>query len=328
MVEVGHTPEPGGAHRAQLPAPMPMRLPALLSWLLALACLPACGPAEQPALPKTRHLEIQQLSEHLFLHVSWLRTDAAVYACNGLVYVQGGEAIVFDTPADDSAARELIAWAGARASIEAVVVNHFHDDCLGGLAAFHAGGVPSYATRLTRELAAAEGLPEAQLPQQDFGSLLELRAGGKPVLNCRLGAAHSPDNIVSYLPEEQLLFGGCMIKAMGAARGNLADADTLSWAGTVARVAGRFPEARRIVPGHGAPAAASCWTTPAASSAGNSYPPPALRDWLTPALPQTPKRRKDYSIRAFFPPSFPFCRFPLRFTPGKGPWRSLARSLR
>jgi metallo-beta-lactamase class B len=56
---------------------------------------------------------------------------------------------------------------------------------------------------------------------------------------------------VSYLPDEKVLFGGCQVKAMGAGRGNVADANTVLWPVQAKAIKAAYPEAEIIVPGHG-----------------------------------------------------------------------------
>lgn len=102
----------------------------------------------------TSHLEIEQLAKHTYVHRSYLYDNKWGHvACNGVIYINNGEAIVFDTPVDDSASNELLNWIKQEkgAKTTAVVVNHFHADCLGGLRAFHAAGITSYSNELTRQ---------------------------------------------------------------------------------------------------------------------------------------------------------------------------------
>lgn len=62
------------------------------------------------------------------------------------------------------------------------------------------------------------------------------------------------DNIVSWIADEQVLFGGCLVKAGGAKTlGYIKEADLVAWPATLAKVKERFPAARLIVPGHGDP---------------------------------------------------------------------------
>ena len=200
---------------------------------------------------QTESLKIIRLSPQTFVHVSYLNVpDYGRVPCNGLVFVDGQEAVVVDTPTNDSASVELIRWVeGPLASeVRAVVVTHFHDDCLAGLAAFHSRAVPSYATYATVELARKN---DNALPSQGFDSLLEITVGNKKVVNQFFGEGHTTDNIVSYLPSEEVLFGGCLIKEVGAGKGNLADANLSAWANTVRRIKQTYPNVKYVVPGHG-----------------------------------------------------------------------------
>ena len=71
-----------------------------------------------------------------------------------MVYINGDEAIIFDTPTDDEASVNLIKWVQEEMNkkIKAVVVTHFHEDCLGGLNVFHENGITSYASNKTIEI--------------------------------------------------------------------------------------------------------------------------------------------------------------------------------
>lgn len=196
-------------------------------------------------------LRIEQLTTHTFVHISQLVIpNYGSFPCNGMIYVNEGEAIVFDTPIGDTISNELINWLQKEKNLEVkgIVVNHFHDDCLGGIAAFHRACIPSYASEQTIALA-KDGAFE--LPQHSFSEKLEMRAGSGTVINRYFGAGHTADNIVSYVPGEEVLFGGCMIKEMGAGRGNLNDADTIAWPVTVALVKKAYPRLKHVIPGHG-----------------------------------------------------------------------------
>ena len=138
-----------------------------------------------------------------------------------MVVVDKGEAIVFDTPVDDASSVELIRLIASelRTEIKAVVATHFHVDCLGGLASFHEAGVPSYALQQTIDLARANGA--TALPQNGFAGRQELEVGDESVWITHHGAGHTHDNVVGYLPSDQVLFGGCLIKSVGAGKGKL-----------------------------------------------------------------------------------------------------------
>jgi metallo-beta-lactamase class B len=196
---------------------------------------------------ETPNLKIQQLTEQVYLHVTYLQTDSfGKVACNGMIYMNETEAIVFDTPSDNASSIELIQWIqGQGRNINAVVVNHFHIDALGGLDAFHELGIPSYGSDKTKALA------ETVKPQNGFETISQIELGDKLVINQYFGEAHTTDNIVSYLPAEGVLFGGCMIKSLNAGKGNLEDANVDEWSETVRKIKKTFPDIKMVIPGHG-----------------------------------------------------------------------------
>ena len=200
---------------------------------------------------ETDTLKISQLSEHTFQHITYLQTESfGKVACNGMIVANDGEAIIFDTPNTDTESEELIHWIENElgCTVKAVVATHFHTDCLGGLNAFHTREIPSYGYARTLELAATHNNP---IPQNGFTYSLELMVGGEPVIVDYLGAGHTMDNSIGYFPGDKVLFGGCLIKSIGAGKGNLEDANTAVWPETVSQLKGKYPEAKIIIPGHG-----------------------------------------------------------------------------
>lgn len=177
--------------------------------------------------------------------------DFGTVDCNGLVYVVNGEALVVDTPHSESLSEVLTERVqgelGAR--VIGVVIGHTHADSMGGVNAFHKLGIPSYSSRVAQQLAGVQSLP---IPRAGYESALELRVGGKSVRCQYFGPGHTLDNAVTYLVEEKVLFGDCLIKSEGAGKGNLADAVVEKWSDTVRKVKDAFPDLETVVPGHGA----------------------------------------------------------------------------
>ncbi len=197
-------------------------------------------------------LKIVPISEHSFVHISYLNTsEYGKVPCNGLVYIRNNQAVVFDTPTNPEASKELLMWLteNKKSNVIAVVINHFHVDCLGGLETFHESGIASFTNNETIKLAKEEG---AVVPQNGFDLQNELEVGGEKIINRHFGEAHTMDNIISYIPDEELIFGGCMIKSLNAQKGNLNDANVSEWSNTVRKIKKHYPNLRIIVPGHGA----------------------------------------------------------------------------
>lgn len=228
---------------------MKLYFPAIFFvFLFSVHCLFA---QETKSIYSTETLQIEQISPNTFVHISYLNTqDFGKVACNGMIVINGGEALILDTLTDDETSWELISWLEKEqhVKVKAVLATHFHNDCVGGLKAFHAKGVASYGSNETITLAKAAGDP---VPENGFYEELILEVGDLEVINMFFGQGHTRDNVVAYVPSDQVLFGGCLIKELGAGLGFLGDANTATWSETVSKVKSNFPQIRIVIPGHG-----------------------------------------------------------------------------
>lgn len=203
-------------------------------------------------LYKSDDLIVTQISENTFIHTSFLQTDDfGKVPCNGLIVRDAKETIIFDTPANDKSTTALIAWITKtlHCKINAIIPTHFHNDCLGGLQAFHDQQIPSYAYNQTIELAKANHFV---VPKNSFSDSLTLTVGKEKIIAKFLGEGHTKDNVIGYFPSENIMFGGCLVKELNATKGYLGDANIVEWSATVQKVKAAFPNVKTIVPGHGA----------------------------------------------------------------------------
>ncbi len=224
----------------------------LLITIMVLSCKTST-PVEKKLSYTSETLVLQQLTPHVYQHISYLQTQSfGKVACNGMIVIDKNEAIIFDTPADAATSLELINLVEKelKCTIKAIIPTHFHIDCLGGLDAFHTKNIPSYANTLTIKLAAEQNY---MLPKNEFNTTLELEVGSKKVLLDFLGEGHTKDNIIGYFPSEHVLFGGCLVKELGAVKGNLEDANVGVWPETMRTIKKKYPEAKIVIPGHGEP---------------------------------------------------------------------------
>ncbi len=199
-------------------------------------------------------LECYRLSDQVFWYVSYAEMKGfGRVASNGLVYTDGGQAFLFDTPVNDTLTKDLLEWIkdSLHAEVIGFVPNHWHEDCMGGLAYLQQKGIPSWANHRTVEIAREKGLP---IPDRAFDDSLTLWLNEQPIICYFPGPAHSMDNIVVWLPNEKILFAGCLCKEMASAGlGNTADRSLPEWAATIEKVQTTFPNALIVVPGHGKP---------------------------------------------------------------------------
>lgn len=191
----------------------------------------------------------------------WLHTSEKEIApwgmvpTNGLVIEDGEGSILVDSAWDDSQTAYILRWARETLGkpVTRAVFTHAHEDKMGGVAAVRESGAKTFAASDSNTLAAERGMTPAE-------TVLEFDASGVSVQLAPLvvfdpGPGHTVDNIVVGLPEEGVIFGGCLIRpGESGSLGNVADADITHWDRAVELVSGQFPDARIVIPSHGPPA--------------------------------------------------------------------------
>lgn len=201
---------------------------------------------------QTENLIVKKLSNHIYQHISLLITDDfGKVECNGMVVINGNEAVIFDTPADSESSVQLINFITneLKTTITAIIPTHFHEDCVGGIQEFEKQSIPIYVSNLTAELLRENGRNFSNLMM--FDSFHALNIGNKKVYVEYFGEGHTKDNVIGYFPESNAIFGGCLIKSFGANKGYLGDAYTDKWSETVQQVKLKYPNIEIVIPGHG-----------------------------------------------------------------------------
>jgi len=197
-------------------------------------------------------IELIKLSDNAYIHVSYTNyPNIGRTGANGLILIDENQAFLFDSPWTDLQTEKLFSWVQDSLGVNIVgfVPNHWHVDCMGGLGYIKKQNVKSYANQMTIDIAKSEGLP---VPEYGFKDSLELKLGDKLIECYYLGAAHSLDNIVVWIPSEKILFPGCMVKRVGAKNlGFTADGDLAAYPHTLTKLIELFPLAEIVIPGHG-----------------------------------------------------------------------------
>ena len=138
----------------------------------------------------SKDIELIQLSENAYVHVSYSELpNFGRFSSNGLIFINGSEAFLFDTPATDSLTIDLVAWITESMKLKIVgfIPNHWHSDCMGGLGYLHHQKIESYASQVTIDIAKSQNLP---IPEHGFKDSLQLQVGDKLIKCYYLGAAH------------------------------------------------------------------------------------------------------------------------------------------
>ncbi len=238
---------------------------ATILWCLGTVPVSA-QPPEQVFEAVTEDLKLEQLTAGVWRHVSYHEVEGfGRVPGNGLLVVSGKTGALIDTPWTGEQTRELFGWAKQRLSAEiaVVVATHSHQDCAGGLAAAHRLGARSYASKKTAKLARRGG---QALPQTTFKRSLEVAVGALKLKLHAAGPGHTADNIVVWIPEEEMgraggapgvLFGGCLVRSAASKNlGYTREADLERWPRTIETLIEAYGDARWIVPGHGRPGGA------------------------------------------------------------------------
>lgn len=220
--------------------------------IITLSCSTQKKKLQSKKVYQSETLIITQVSPNVYQHTSFLQTESfGNVPCNGMIVHNNNETVVFDTPVNDEISEELIQWIqhNLKSKINAIVPTHFHDDCLGGLHAFHKHKIASIGNEKTIEIAKEKNLP---IPLKSFTNQEKIAVGKHFVTLYFFGEGHTKDNIVAYYPHEKALFGGCLIKELNATKGNLADANETAWAATAIQLKSTITDVQIVIPGHGA----------------------------------------------------------------------------
>lgn len=197
-------------------------------------------------------VELERVTDHVWLHRSVVVYNGATITANGLVVEHEDALILVDTawgPALTATLLERI-QAEIGAPVTAAFVTHFHDDSAGGVPALMDQSIPVYAHPLTQK----------RLKDLRVRPIADLEKVYYPVAFHGLtlfypGPTHSQDLVMVDVAKDGLLFGSCGIRALDfSGRGNVSDADLINWPHTIrAFMEGHSPHLPTIVvPGHGA----------------------------------------------------------------------------
>lgn len=196
---------------------------------------------------------VEELGDGLWRHVSHrLLPPAGLVPSNGLVVPSPKGALVVDTAWTPEQTAALLDWAEEQfGAVQAVLVTHAHDDRMGGIEEVHRRGIPSYGLEQTSTRGQEQGWPALANTFQQELSLAEFGVEGEAYFP---GPAHTADNVVVWLASSRTLFGSCMVRSLSWSIGNLNDAVLERWTSSARVLEARYGTARRVVPGHGAPA--------------------------------------------------------------------------
>lgn len=204
-------------------------------------------------------VEVRSLGDGVWIHTSYhALDDGSRFPSHGLIVREGDALTLVDTAWGEEKTRLLLRAIDVQIGLPVTraVVTHFHADRASGVDLLEAGGVEVWAHPLTRGLTIENGYPVPDLVLEGLdqpGDAVEL--GALEVFYP--GPAHSQDNLMVWLGDQGILFGGCAIRgAADRGLGNVRDGDVESWAKAMERTRHRYAGATRVVSSHSEPGGA------------------------------------------------------------------------
>ena len=193
---------------------------------------------------------ITNISQGVFQHTSYFKTDSfGLVSSNGLIVVQDKDAYLVDTPWTQQDTVKLVQWITNQGlTLKASISTHSHDDRTAGIAYLNSQGITTHVSEQTNQILTEQH--KAQANSAFKGNRFSFANGLIEVQY--LGAGHTLDNLVVWLPKSHILFGGCLVKsAASKSMGYIAEASLTDWPTTLANVKTAYPNAEIVVPGHG-----------------------------------------------------------------------------
>lgn len=195
-------------------------------------------------------LRISEIEKNVYVHTYYKLLNDGYFPSNGLVIETEEGIVLVDTAWGEEQTSQLLDWVSVnlKKPVIAVIITHFHEDRAGGIRILKKLNISSYAGKRTISILKEEGnaLPDKSLKDRDI-----LVFGKTKIETFFLGAGHSKDNLVVWLPSFKILFGGCLVKSAEAKEiGNVKDADLNEWPKTIHKLEKLFPKISVLVPGH------------------------------------------------------------------------------
>jgi metallo-beta-lactamase class B len=216
---------------------------------------PMQASATETSIVEVKDVSMKQVKSNVWMHTSIGVVGMDRVPANGLVVETSKGLLLIDTPWNDTLTEQLLELVKKQfptnKEITDAIVTHAHDDRVGGIKTLLKNGIKVHSTLLTADLAQQQGF---ERPLGDLGKHTKLRIGNVQVETFYPGKGHTKDNIVVWLPEHKMLFGGCLIKSLDSKTIIPTPGSYVShWPHAIKKVQKKYNNIDVVVPGHGEP---------------------------------------------------------------------------
>ncbi|AGF55899.1 metallo-beta-lactamase class B [Clostridium saccharoperbutylacetonicum] len=197
-------------------------------------------------------VQLTKINDNVWVHTTYYSYNGSRTLSNGLLILTSKGLVLIDTPWTDEQTKELIKLTKEKfkQDIIAAVITHAHIDRIGGIKTLLDKKIDVKSTTLTAQLAEKYGFDKPNSLINNDDEVLEF---GKTKLEVYFpGKGHTIDNIVVWLPEDKILFGGCIVKPVESnSIGNTADADIKEWPNSIKNLMNKFSDSEIVITSHG-----------------------------------------------------------------------------
>lgn len=199
----------------------------------------------------TTGLKFTQLTDDLYVYTNYKFFSGAQFPSNSMYMVTDEGVVLFDTPWDKNQFQPLLDSIEKKHKKKVIlcIATHFHEDSSAGLEYYSSKGIKTYTSKMTYDitLSKKDGSPAEHTFKKDT----VFNIAGKVVETYYPGEGHTKDNIVLYVKDEKVIYGGCLIKSIEAVDlGNVADASVDKWEKTMKNLMKKYPDPAYVIPGH------------------------------------------------------------------------------
>lgn len=247
-----------------------------LSYIYYIVVITVCNTVfAQFEMKLNNELYLSKLNDNVYVVTHYFPWES-----NSLVVKSSDdEVVLIDTPYHTDATAILIDWINLNIKPKKITAINtgFHIDNLGGNQYLRNFGIDIYGSDKTCKLIDEKGIKSQQEiiswlkpDQHEIKKTYEQMVWVKPNrifkiledqilkignLNFEIyypGETHSPDNIVVYIDEYKLLFGGCMVKSLSSnSLGFTGDANLKEWPYSMKKIYKKFYDSKIVIPHHG-----------------------------------------------------------------------------
>jgi metallo-beta-lactamase class B len=198
-------------------------------------------------------VEYKQIGQKTWMYTSmYIADDGSEIPSNGVIVLSARKAIVIDAPHQDADMHAIADWIESQnRRLAYVVPQHWHADSTGSLETAIARGAKVMMLKKTHNILKENG---RNIAARTFDARFKLTMDRTSLELMHFGEGHSSDSLIAWVAGDNVLVGGCLIKAYEAnSLGFTGDANLSAYPHTLTHIKSLYPEARIVTPGHGAP---------------------------------------------------------------------------